>query len=102
MNKKGFTLVEIIVTITLIALIGIVIGVSLTKTIKIQEDNEYESFLEKVKSSIFMYSYNKVEIINLTFDSFFKAKKLKASVYTSLRAFYFYKNMRTYFIFLSF
>ena len=38
MNKKGFTLVEIIVTITLIALIGIVIGVSLTKTIKIQED----------------------------------------------------------------
>ena len=39
---------------------------------------------------------------NLTFDSFFKAKKLKASVYASLRAFYFYKNMRTYSIFLSF
>ena len=50
-NKKGFTLVEILVSIGLLALIGTVIGISLNKAFKDNNKNNYDEFVEKVKSS---------------------------------------------------
>lgn len=64
MNKKGFTLIEIIVTIGLLALLGVGIGVSLTKVLKNQEENSYETFIEKVKSSTLLYISNNSVIMN--------------------------------------
>ena len=42
MNKKGFTLVEIIVSVALLALIGVIVGISLNSTIKKQQISSYE------------------------------------------------------------
>ena len=64
LNKNGFTLVEILVTIGLLALIGIGIGVSLNKVLKNQEENSYEAFIEKIKSSTLLYSSNSAQIVN--------------------------------------
>lgn len=64
MNQKGFTLVEIIVTIGLLALIGVGIGFSLNKVFKNQEENSYEIFIEKIKSSSLLYSSNSSTIMN--------------------------------------
>lgn len=47
MDKKGFTLVEILVTIGLLAILGAGIGVSLNKVLKNKEENTYETFIEK-------------------------------------------------------
>ena len=62
--KKGFTLVEIIVTIGLLAILGVGIGVSLNKVLKKQDENSYETFIEKIKSSSLLYSSNSATIIN--------------------------------------
>ena len=64
MNKKGFTLIEIIVTIGLLAILGVGIGVSLTKVLKNQEENSYETFIEKVKSASTLYISNNSKLIN--------------------------------------
>ena len=64
MNKKGFTLVEILVTIGLLALLGVGIGVSLNNVLKNQEENTYEAFIEKIKSSTLLYSSNSAQIVN--------------------------------------
>ena len=73
LNKNGFTLVEILVTIGLLALIGIGIGVSLNKVLKNQEENSYESFIEKIKSSTLLYSSNSAQIVNdLEYDYGYK------------------------------
>ena len=73
MNKKGFTLVEILVTIGLLALVGVGIGVSLNKVLKNQEENTYETFIEKIKSSTLLYSSNSAQIVNeLEYDYGYK------------------------------
>lgn len=64
MNKKGFTLVEIIVSVALLALIGVIVGISLNSTIKKQQISSYEEYVEKVKSSALLYINNTPSIIN--------------------------------------
>ena len=64
MNKKGFTLVEIIVTISLLAILAVGIGISLNKVFKNQEENTYNTFIEKVKSASLLYSSNQSSILN--------------------------------------
>lgn len=51
MNKKGFTLVEVIVSLALLSLIGVAVGISLNKIFKNQEVKNYDEYVEKVKSS---------------------------------------------------
>ena len=63
-NKQGFTLVEIIVSIGLLALIGVAVGISLNKTFKKQEVKSYQEYVEKIKSSAMLYASNTVEIVN--------------------------------------
>ena len=73
LNKKGFTLVEILVTIGLFSILGVGIGVSLNKVLNNQEENNYESFIEKIKSSTLLYSSNSAQIINdLEYDYGYK------------------------------
>ncbi len=64
MNKKGFTLVEVIVSLALLSLIGVAVGISLNKIFKNQEIKSYNEYVEKVKSSAILYANNTVDIIN--------------------------------------
>ena len=72
MNKKGFTLVEILVSIGLLALLGSVIGISLNKVFKDNNRKNYNEYVEKIKSSAMLYVNNTVDIINDLNDSSFK------------------------------
>ena len=47
-NRKGFTLVEVLVSIGLLALIGTVIGISLNKAFKDNNKNNYDEFAAAV------------------------------------------------------
>ena len=71
-NRKGFTLVEVLVSIGLLALIGTVIGISLNKAFKDNNKNNYDEFVEKVKSAAMLYVNNTVTIINDLNDNSFK------------------------------
>ena len=64
MNKKGFTLIEVIVSLALLSLIGVAVGISLNKIFKNQEVKNYDEYVEKVKSSALLYVNNTVELIN--------------------------------------
>ena len=64
MNKKGFTLVEILVSIGLLALLGSVIAISLNKVFKNNNIKNYNEYVEKIKSSAMLYVNNTVDIIN--------------------------------------
>ena len=72
MNKKGFTLVEILVSIGLLALLGSVIAISLNKVFKDNNIKNYNEYVEKIKSSAMLYVNNTVDIINDLNDSSFK------------------------------
>ena len=53
--KKGFTLIEMIISVTLLAFIAVIIMINLNKNIKDQEAKEYAEFVEKVKAAANIY-----------------------------------------------
>ena len=71
-NKKGFTLVEILVSIGLLALLGSVIAISLNRVFKDNNIKNYNEYVEKIKSSAMLFVNNTVDIINDLNDSSFK------------------------------
>ena len=72
MNKKGFTLVEILVSIGLLALLGSVIAISLNRVFKDNNERHYNEYVEKIKSSAMLFVNNTVDIINDLNDNSFK------------------------------
>ena len=77
MNRKGFTLIEIIVSVGLLALIGVAVGISLNKTFKNQEKMNYQEYVDKVKSAALLYANNSTEITNeLNSNASFKILKV--------------------------
>ena len=78
MNKKGFTLIEIIVSVGLLALIGVAVGISLNKTFKNQEKINYQEYVDKVKSAALLYANNTTQITNeLNSNASFKILKVE-------------------------
>ena len=71
-NKKGFTLVEILVSIGLLALLGSVIAISLNRVFKDNNIKNYNEYVEKIKSSAMLFVNNTVDIINDLNDNSFK------------------------------
>ena len=55
MKNKGFTMIELIVTIGIMALIGVMIGTNMLGLFSSEEDKEYESFINKIQESACMY-----------------------------------------------
>ncbi len=53
--KKGFTLIEMIVSVALLALISVIVIISLNKNLKDQDAKEYAEFIEKVKAATNIY-----------------------------------------------
>lgn len=64
MKQKGFTMIEIIISITLVALIGITIAVSLNKQKSTTDANDYTSYVNKVISAADVYLTDNKSTIN--------------------------------------
>ena len=62
MKNKGFTLVELIITITLIAIISVSIGVSVAGMLSRQEENQAEEFKKTISDAACVYA----ELNNIT------------------------------------
>ncbi len=71
-NKKGFTLVEVLVSIGLLALLGSVIAISLNRVFKDNNKKNYDEYVEKIKSAAMLYVNNTVDILNDLNDFSFK------------------------------
>ena len=54
-NKKGFTLVELIATITIMVLIGLVIANNMTGILSKQNDENYNSFKKELEDGACVY-----------------------------------------------
>ncbi len=54
--KKGFTLVELIATIAIMALIGLVISTNMLGMFSKEEDRDLESFKERIEEAACMYA----------------------------------------------
>ena len=63
-NKKGFTLIELVIAIGLLSLFAITIGISLNRTLKSQKLKEQQEFVEKIKSAANLYATNNSNIVN--------------------------------------
>ena len=77
MNEKGFTLIEVIVSIALLAFIGVAVGISLNRTLKDNAVTNYNEFVEKVKSASMLYVNNTPDVINGLNEDSFKVIKVK-------------------------
>lgn len=62
-NKKGFTLVEIIVVISLLALLSIILVISLNKVQKNSKENSWNKLVERIKSAADVYLEKSPEYI---------------------------------------
>lgn len=61
MNKKGFTLIEIIGVITVLALILIVAVPTLTRTLKRNEQSKYNNYIDNLKIAAESYLVNQLK-----------------------------------------
>jgi len=55
MKNKGFTLIELIITIALMALVGIVISTNMVGLFSNEEDTEYENFIKEIEDAACVY-----------------------------------------------
>ena len=61
MNKKGFTLIEIIGIVVILSVIFIVAVPSLTKTLKKNEQNKYNDYIENLNIAAENYVVDKLQ-----------------------------------------
>lgn len=64
MKNKGFTLVELIITIALIAAISVTVGLSMTGLFERQEEKELDEYIETIEKAACVYaiSHNVSEV----------------------------------------
>ena len=55
MKREGFTLVELIVTISIMALIGLMISTNMLGLLSDEEDKDYAAFVEKIEEAACVY-----------------------------------------------
>ena len=56
MKNKGFTLVELIVTVALLAIISVVIGVSMSGMLSRQDDKELKNYQKEIEKAACAYA----------------------------------------------
>ena len=69
MNKKGFTLIEMIAVIIVLGIVLVVSFPNLTKIIGKQSDTEYKAHLKLLKSALDMYTTRNHGILNSVTNS---------------------------------
>ena len=63
-NREGFTLIEMLVTIGLLAVIGVSIGITLNRNSAKQKETELQNYIKIVESSANMYASNNKSILS--------------------------------------
>ncbi len=58
MKQKGFTIVEMLITLTLLASIGLIVGIGLNKTFKSNNDTKIKNFENQIISATDIYVNN--------------------------------------------
>lgn len=61
MNRKGFTLIEVIGVVTVLSIILIVAVPALTKTLKRNEQNKYNDYIENLEMAAENYVIDKLQ-----------------------------------------
>lgn len=56
MNNRGFTLIEILVVVAILGMLGTVVTISLSNTLKNTKQNECNAFMEEVEDAACVYS----------------------------------------------
>ncbi len=67
-TRKGFTLVEMLVVIGLLAIFGVAIGISLTRNMKQNKQNQEKEFVQKVIGAANLYASNNEDIITSLYE----------------------------------
>ena len=69
MEKKGFTLIEILVVIALVAAISVTVGVSMSKVFKNEDDKKLKDYYETIEKAACVYAeinnLNESKIVNI-------------------------------------
>lgn len=68
MNRKGFTLVELLATITILGIIVTIGGVSISRIIKNAKDEEYKQLVSSIKNAAEIY-YQEIEYGGVSGDT---------------------------------
>lgn len=80
MNRKGFTLIELIVTIALLAVVSIISFVSITGIINDSKEKNCNNLVKSIKSATKDYisdnRYNDVFVSNVTDDTYYMSAKI--------------------------
>lgn len=80
MNRKGFTLIELIVTIALLAVVSIISFVSITNIINDSKEKNCNNLVKSIKSATKDYisdnRYNDVFVSNVTDDTYYMSAKI--------------------------
>ncbi len=56
MNRKGFTLIELIITIGVMVIVGLIIVTNMTGLFSKNEDADYENFRKKIENAACIYA----------------------------------------------
>lgn len=66
MNKKGFTLVEILIVIAILAAISVTVGINMMNIKGQEKDKEYNTYIKNIENAGCLY----VEINNISTNTF--------------------------------
>ena len=64
MKRKGFTLVEIVISLVILVAIGLVVGTGLNKVFDKNTEEDYNTLVNKIVSSADVYLSNNTSLLN--------------------------------------
>lgn len=67
-RKKGFTLIELMITIGILAVVGLAVGISINKVSENAKNSEWERIVNRVKSAADTYASKNTDIIKAVYN----------------------------------
>ena len=67
-DRRGFTLVEILVVVSLLAIFAVAIGITMNRNIKKQQENDTKEFNQRVQGAANLYASNSTDILTNLYE----------------------------------